>query len=171
MWGAMWYGYYVPELEHNRQLEQLMISQVEKKPVLVLTVYPSSAPYNFSIEVGPTTTIRKIENVSLIFAPRVNETFRDNFHIFLSNEGTAPTVLQYLFTDIVYGKCYESGTRTLNSTILRPGQSAEWIWTFVMGYECVRSLTQDVHGTMWFSIMTTDGIIDKTIEFIVRAPR
>jgi len=158
----------MPYLEQSRQVAQLAISQAEKKPVLILTVYPSLAPYNFSEQVGPKTTIRRVENLTLVFAPKEGEIWHETFHVFLSNVGTVPTVAQYLFADAIYGGCSQSSTRVLNSTILRPEQSAEWTVTFEMTYGCVKTSTQDVRGTMWFSVMTTDGTVTKVVEFVVK---
>lgn len=157
MW--MWSNYYSPAIE-------LLKSQAEKKPVLILTVYPSSVPFNYSVFVGAETTIVKMENVTPTYIVREGEVYRETFHIFLSNVGTAPTVAQFLQTEAVYGKCSMGQGIFLNSTILRPGTSAEWTWTFAVEYDCVKGYNEDVHGTIWFSIMTTDGIVTKTLEFI-----
>jgi len=155
----MWGNYYSPAIE-------LLKAQAEKKPVLILTVYPSSVSYHYSVAVSTETTIVKIENVTPYYIVREGETYRETFHIFLSNVGTAPTVAQLLQTEAVYGKCSMDHSIFLNSTILRPGTSAEWTWTFAFEYDCVKGYNEDVHGTMWFSIMTTDGIVTKTLEFI-----
>jgi len=155
----MWSNYYSPTYE-------LLKAQTEKKPVLILTVYPSSVVYRYSVIVSTETTIVKIENVTPYYSVREGEPYRETFHIFLSNVGTAPTVAQLLQIEAVYGKCTTERSIFLNSTILRPGTSAEWTWAFAFEYDCVKGYNEDVHGTMWFSIMTTDGIVTKTLEFI-----
>ncbi|MBZ5529649.1 MAG: hypothetical protein LAN71_17340 [Acidobacteriia bacterium] len=157
MW--MWSNYYSPAIE-------LLKFQAEKKPVLILTVYPSSVSFHYSVDVRTETTIVKMENATLTYIVREGEVHRETFHIFLSNVGTAPTVAQFLETEAVYGKCSAERGIPLNSTILRPGASAEWIWTFVVEYDCVKGYNEDVRGTVWFSIMTTDGIVTKTLEFV-----
>ena len=155
----MWSNYYSPAIE-------LLKSQAEKKPVLILTVYPSSVPYQYSVSVRTETTIVKFENATPTYVVREGEAYRETFHIFLSNVGTAPTVAQFMRTEAVYGKCSTTQDTFLNSTILRPGTSAEWTWTFAIKYDCVKGYNEDVHGTIWFSIMTTDGTVTKTLEFI-----
>jgi hypothetical protein len=39
-----------------------------------------------------------------------------------------------------------------------------------MKADCVKGMTQDAHGTFWFGVMTTDGTVTKTLEFVVKVP-
>jgi hypothetical protein len=156
--GVMYYGYYTPTLEINRELAQIVKSQAEKKPILVLTIYPSSA-YNLSeryLGQGNLTFI--IQNTTLVLSP----SYQQIFHIFLSNVGTSPTVAQYLI--ITYSDGVNSGiqSRTLNATILKPGDSVEWTWAYILS----PNMKGPVHGAIAFSVMTTDGTISKVVPFM-----
>jgi len=160
---AMWYGYYSPTLELNQELAQIVKSQAEKKPILILTVYPSGAYSSFRVyHRGQGNFTFTIEKTPLTFGPGSRETF----HVFLSNVGTCPTVAQELF--IVYDTGRTSGSfwRNLNSTILKPGDSIEWTWTFTVSTD----IKEQAHGSIAFAVLTTDGTIGKIVEIIINPP-
>ena len=105
----MWASYYQPAI-------QLLQAQAVKKPVLVLSVYPSNA-FNMS---GGFYTFT-IVNTTYEFRPDEDVTFQ----VFLSNVGNSPTVAEYLLFQ--YHTILQAGGtwERLNATILERDQSHE----------------------------------------------
>ena len=143
----MWTSYYQPAL-------RLLQQQAEKKPVLLITVDPSSSFnvtggfYGYTVS-NTTYVLRSQEKMS--------------FHIFLSNIGTSPTVAEFLLIAANLGESAAGGEGyPLNATILRPGDSHEWMIPFHVPDAKAKS-----NLSIQFAFVTTDGVITKTILYEV----
>ncbi len=144
----MWNGYYQPTL-------RLLQEQATKKPILVLSVYPSSG-FNMSESFSENFTIR---NVTLEFRPGESVTF----HVFLSNIGSSPTVAEYLLFQWYFVPTQVGGRADiLNATILKAGDSHEWTLPFT-----VPNTGKRTSLVAQFAVVTTDTIVKKMIWYDV----
>lgn len=142
----MWANYYQPAI-------QLLQAQAVKRPVLVLSVYPSNG---FNMTEGFYTFT--ITNTTYEFRPSEPVTFQ----IFLSNVGNSPTVAEYLLFQY-HTPMQASGTwERLNATIIGSGESREWFYPF----EVPNSHAQ-TSLVVQFSIVTTDTIVRKIITYLI----
>jgi len=144
----MWYGYYEPAI-------RILQEQTAKKPILVLSVYPSSG-FNMSEGFSENFTIN---NTTLEFRPDERVTF----HIFLSNVGSSPTVAEYLLFQYYFVNTAGGGRAdTLNAIIIKPGDSREWTLAFV-----VPNASKRTNLIVQFAVVTTDAIVQKMIWYDV----
>ena len=144
----MWNGYYQPTL-------RLLQEQATKKPILILSVYPSSG-FSMSESFSGNFTIN---NSTFEFRPGQNVTF----DIFLSNIGSSPTVAEYLLFQWYFVPTRGGGAATiLNATILRPGDSHEWRLIFT-----IPKISKRSDLVVQFAVVTTDAIVKKIIWYDV----
>jgi hypothetical protein len=140
----MWKSYYQPNL-------QLQEEQALKRPILILSVYPST---DFNMTVGFGNFI--IKNTTYRLNPGSNVTF----HIFLSNVGNSPTVATDLLFQYYTPNAGGESASVLNATILKPGDSHEWVLPFTVPSGLIRTSL-----TAQFAIVTTDGIVMKVVHY------